>query len=68
MTSLRHLAHLWIAVLVKLIRKGIRIRLRIPNKSMERKVNRYPIRLGWYSTIELETASQKGHFTFVDLW
>ena len=46
LTSFRHLAHLWMAVLVKLTRNGIKIRLKIPNRSIDRNVSRYPNRLG----------------------
>lgn len=67
-TSFKHLAHLWIAYFVKLTRKGIKIIERNPNNSIENIATRYPSTLVRYSTIEYETASQKGHFTFVDLY
>ena len=38
-----------------------------PKSNIDNTVIKYPIKDGLYSTIELLTASQKGHFTFVDL-
>lgn len=67
LTSFKHLAHLWIACLVKLTRKGIKIIDRKPNIKIERIATRYPRKLVLYSTIEKETASQNGHLTFIDL-
>lgn len=67
MTSLRHLAHLCRAYLVKLTRKGISIIDRMPKTRIARMATRYPKKLVLYSTIENDTASQKGHLTFVDL-
>lgn len=55
------------ADLVKLTRKGIRIIDKKPKIRIERMATKYPRRLVLYSTIEYETASQKGHFTFYDL-
>ena len=67
LTSLRHFAHRWIAVFVNEISIGISTRDKIPKRSIASIVNRYPSSDGRYSTIELDTASQKGHFIFVDL-
>lgn len=53
--------------MVKLTKNGIRIIDRNPNIRIDKIATRYPSRLVLYSTIENETASQKGHFTFVDL-
>ena len=41
---------------------------RKPNIKIESIATRYPSKLVLYSTIEKDTASQKGHFTFVDLY
>ena len=38
-----------------------------PKIKIDKIATKYPSRLVLYSTIENETASQKGHFTFVDL-
>ena len=56
------------ADLVRLTKNGIRIKLSGPNNNMASSVSKYPIKLGLYSTIELDTASQNGHFTLVDLY
>ena len=53
--------------MVKLTKNGINIIDRKPNSRIDKMATRYPRRLVLYSTIEKETASQKGHFTFVDL-
>lgn len=66
-TSFRHFAQRWTADLVKLTKNGINIIDRKPNSRIDKMATRYPRRLVLYSTIEKETASQKGHFTFVDL-
>lgn len=52
LTSLRHFAHLWMACLVKLTRKGIKIRERKPNTRIESTATRYPRKLVLYSTME----------------
>ena len=67
LTSLRHFAHRWIAVFVNETSIGISTRDKIPKISIASIVNRYPSNDGRYSTIEFDTASQKGHFIFVDL-
>ena len=67
LTSLRHLAHRWIAVFVNETSIGISTRDKMPKRSIASIVNRYPSSDGRYSTIEFDTASQKGHFIFVDL-
>jgi hypothetical protein len=67
LTSFKHLAHLCIAILVKLTRNGISIIERNPNKSIDKIATKYPKKLALYSTIEYDTASQNGHFTLVDL-
>ncbi|TNV84061.1 hypothetical protein FGO68_gene6773 [Halteria grandinella] len=65
-TSLRHFAQRWIADLVKLTRKGMSMIERNPNIRIDRMATRYPRRLVLYSTIENDTASQKGHLTFME--
>ena len=67
LTSLRHLAHRWTADLVRLTKNGINIIDKKPKIKIDRIATRYPSKLVLYSTIEKETASQKGHFTLVDL-
>ena len=68
LTSFRHLAHRWTADFVKLTKNGISIIDKKPNSRIDKMATRYPRRLVLYSTIENETASQRGHFTFVDLY
>jgi hypothetical protein len=67
LTSFRHLAQRWTADFVKLTKNGISIIDKKPNSKIDKMATRYPRRLVLYSTIENETASQKGHFTLVDL-
>ena len=55
------------ATFVRLTRKGSKIRARMPKINNMTIVSTYPIIPGWYSTIELETASQYGHLIFIDL-
>jgi len=64
LTSLRHFAHLWTACFVSPTRNGIITILMIPNTSIPKIARRYPSRLVSYATIEYETESQCGHFTF----
>ena len=64
---MRHFAQRCTADLVKLTKNGINIIDKKPNIKIDRIATRYPRRLVLYSTIEKETASQKGHFTLVDL-
>ena len=45
----------------------MRIMERKPKIRIENTAIRYPNKLALYSTIEKETASQKGHLTLVDL-
>ena len=68
LTSFRHFAHLWTACLVSPTRNGIITILIIPNTRIPSIANRYPRRFVSYATIEYETASQWGHFTFYDLY
>jgi hypothetical protein len=67
LTSFKHFAHLCIEILVKLTKKGSKIKARKPKINIARQTSRYPNRLGRYSTIDIETASQKGHFILVVL-
>jgi hypothetical protein len=67
LTSFKHFAHLCMADFVRLTRTGNMINPINPNSNIDNTVIKYPIKDGLYSTIELLTASQKGHFTFVDL-
>ena len=55
------------AYFVKLTKTGNKINPTIPNNKIANTVIKYPNKEGLYSTIELLTASQKGHLTFVDL-
>ena len=55
------------ATLVKLTRKGSKIRANMPKINSIIIVSTYPITPGWYSTVEFETASQYGHLIFIDL-
>ena len=52
------------AFLVKLTRKGMSMIDRNPNMKIENNATKYPRKLVLYSTIEYDTASQNGHFTF----
>ena len=53
--------------MVRLTKKGNRIKLKIPKTIIASIVSKYPIRLGLYSTMLKLTASQKGHLILVDL-
>ena len=55
------------AYFVKLTKTGNKINPTIPNNKIANIVIKYPSKDGRYSTIELLTASQKGHLTFADL-
>lgn len=66
-TSFKHFAHLWTACLVNPTRKGIMTILIIPNTRIPKIASRYPSKLVSYATMEYETESQCGHFTFCDL-
>lgn len=55
------------ADLVRLTRKGIRIIERKPKTNIDSMATKYPKKLVLYSTIEYDTASQNGHFIFIDL-
>jgi hypothetical protein len=63
-TSFKHFAHLWTAYFVKPIKNGINIRLITPKINIPNTANKYPNRFVSYVTIECETLSQCGHFTF----
>lgn len=58
LTSLRQRPHLWIAYLVSDTRNGKSINDKMPNIIIAIMVNRYPIKVGRYSTIDCDTASQ----------
>ena len=63
-TSFKHFAHLCTAYFVKPTKKGIIIILIIPKTNIPKIAKRYPRRFVSYATIENDTESQWGHFTF----
>lgn len=64
LTSFKHFAHLCTAYFVNPIKNGINIRLITPKINIPNTANKYPKRFVSYVTIECETLSQCGHFTF----